>query len=251
MDLPGHGFTRGADYARLDLAEHRPATRCPAGCRRARPPALVAGHSAGLPLALRWSLVGHQRAGRLVGFAPSLVPPPPADPLLLGPLLNPARHLGSDGLAAGGHHRALGHGRPPARLDRARSSAKRRRSAYRALFSDSDHVRGAMNFMAAADLPLLLEDAAGLATPTTLVVGDLDAWVPPEPLLQVIRRYLPAARVERWRAGHLMHETEPERAAAVVLDALGLALAADQGARALTLAPMRCASWRRSTCGSG
>jgi len=77
-----------------------------------------------------------------------------------------------------------------------------------------------MNFMAASDLPVLLEDAAGLTQPISLVVGDLDAWVPPEPLLQVIRRYLPQAQVERWNAGHLMHEIEPERAARVILEML-------------------------------
>lgn len=221
MDLPGHGFTRGADYARLDLATIARQLDALLDVLDLGAPALVAGHSAGLPLALRWSLLGHLRAGHLVGFAPSLVPPPSAYSLLLGPLLNP---LATSGPVASLLAATIG---PSGMVDRLLDSTasvlgEPQRAAYRTLFADSGHVRGAMNFMAAADLPLLLEDAVGLAIPTTLVVGDRDAWVPPEPLLQVIRRYLPRARVERWEAGHLMHETEPERAARVLLDALGL-----------------------------
>jgi magnesium chelatase accessory protein len=94
------------------------------------------------------------------------------------------------------------------------------RRHYRTLFAEPTHVRGAMNFMAAADLPLLLEDAPRLQMPMTLVLGDQDTWVPLQPLLQVIERYLPQAQVQRWHAGHLLHEIEPERAAATILDSL-------------------------------
>jgi magnesium chelatase accessory protein len=219
MDLPGHGFTRGADYARLDLASIAQQLDALLDALGLGAPALVAGHSAGFPLALRWSLLGNHRAGRLVGYAPSLVPPPPAYALFLGPLINP---LATSGPMASLLAATIG---PSGMVDRLLDSTasildESQRVHYRTLFAESDHVRGAMNFMAAADLPVLLEDSAGLGTPMHLVVGDLDAWVPPEPLLQVIRRYLPHARVEHWNAGHLMHETEPARAARVLLDAL-------------------------------
>ena len=221
MDLPGHGFTRGADYERLDLASIAEQLDVLLDVLGLESPALVAGHSAGFPLALRWSLLGRHRPDALVGYAPSLVPPPPAYALFLGPLINP---LATSGPMASLLAATIG---PSGMVDRLLDSTasilgETQRIHYRTLFAESAHVRGAMNFMAAADLPLLLEDAAGLSTPVDLVVGDLDAWVPPEPLLQVIRRYLPAARVQRWNAGHLMHEIEPERAARVILDRLGL-----------------------------
>ncbi len=217
MDLPGHGFTRGADYEQLDLASIAQQLDVLLEVLGLGAPALVAGHSAGFPLALRWSLLGRHRAGALVGYAPSLVPPPPAYALFLGPLVNP---LATSGPMASLLAATIG---PSGMVDRLLDStasilteAQRRR--YRTLFSETAHVRGAMNFMAASDLPVLLEDAAGLSQPMRLVVGDLDAWVPPDQLLQVIRRYLPQAQVERWSAGHLMHEIEPERAARVILE---------------------------------
>lgn len=222
MDLPGHGFTHGADYDRLDLASIAQQLDVLLEVLDMGAPALVAGHSAGFPLALRWSLLGRHQASALVGYAPSLVPPPPAYALFLGPLINP---LATSGPMASLLAATIG---PSGMVDRLLDSTasildEAQRRHYRTLFSESTHVRGAMSFMAAADLPVLLEDAAGLTTPMRLVVGDLDAWVPPEPLLQVIQRYLPQAGVERWRAGHLMHETEPERSAQVILDALGVA----------------------------
>ena len=219
MDLPGHGFTRGADYDRLDLASIAQQLDVLLEVLDIGVPMLVAGHSAGFPLALRWSLLGRCQPPALVGYAPSLVPPPPAYAMFLGPLINP---LATSGPMASLLAATIG---PSGMVDRLLDStasilgeAQRRR--YRTLFAESAHVRGAMNFMAAADLPVLLEDAAGLASAMRLVVGDMDAWVPPEPLLQVIRRYLPHAHIDRWNAGHLMHEIEPERAARVILEML-------------------------------
>jgi magnesium chelatase accessory protein len=219
MDLPGHGFTRGADYERLDLASIAEQLDVLIEVLGLAPPTLVAGHSAGFPLALRWSLLGRHRPPALVGYAPSLVPPPPAYAMFLGPLINP---LATSGPMASLLAATIG---PSGMVDRLLDSTasildETQRRRYRALFADSNHVRGAMNFMAAADLPVLLEDAAGLAAKMHLVLGELDAWVPPEPLTQVIRRYLPQAHVERWTAGHLMHEIEPARAARVILDLL-------------------------------
>ena len=216
MDLPGHGFTRGADYERLDLANIAQQLDVLLEVLELGAPAVVAGHSAGFPLALRWSLLGRHRAGGLVGYAPSLVPPPPAYALFLGPLINP---LATSGPVASLLAATIG---PSGMVDRLLDSTasiltETQRRHYRSLFSESAHVRGAMNFMAASDLPVLLEDASGLAQPMSLVVGDLDAWVPPDQLMQVIRRYLPQAQVDRWNAGHLMHEIEPERAAGVIL----------------------------------
>jgi magnesium chelatase accessory protein len=88
---------------------------------------------------------------------------------------------------------------------------------YEQLFSRPSHVRGAMGFMAAADLEAVLAAAGGLRTACHFVLGSRDAWVPEQPLRRVIARALPGAGVETWEGGHLLHEVEPERAAAWVL----------------------------------
>ncbi|MDK0536487.1 hypothetical protein P6P38_14590, partial [Clostridium perfringens] len=54
----------------------------------------------------------------------------------------------------------------------------RQRACYRQLFSDPAHVRGAMGFMAAADLPALLPACAALRCPAAFVIGAQDHWVP-------------------------------------------------------------------------
>jgi magnesium chelatase accessory protein len=219
MDLPGHGFTRGADFSQLDLRTISHQLDTLLDTLGLGAPALVAGHSAGLPLAMRWALDGHHTPASLIGFAPSLVPPPPSYSLFLGPLINP---LFTSGPMASLLATTIG---PTGMVDRLLDSTasvldEDQRRHYRTLFAEPTHVRGAMNFMAAADLPLLLEDAPRLQMPMTLVLGDQDTWVPLQPLLQVIERYLPQAQVQRWHAGHLLHEIEPERAAATILDSL-------------------------------
>jgi pimeloyl-ACP methyl ester carboxylesterase len=77
-----------------------------------------------------------------------------------------------------------------------------------------------MGYMAAADLPAMLEDARALTIPTTFVVGRQDPWVPEHSLRRVINGWFPGATVERWEGGHLLHETEPDRAARLILDVL-------------------------------
>jgi pimeloyl-ACP methyl ester carboxylesterase len=50
----------------------------------------------------------------------------------------------------------------------------------------------------------------------TFVVGARDAWVPEAPLRRVIAAAFPSATVVRWDGGHVLHEEEPARAAALI-----------------------------------
>jgi len=221
-DLPGNGFTAGASGPSLSLTRIASeldlllAALTPLGVA---PPSLVVGHSAGAALALRWALTTKQPPRALIGFNPSLVPPPAAYTALLAPLLNPLAT--SAPMAALLARLSRGTGLVGKLLDSTRSTlSPLQRARYARLFSDPAHVRGTMGFMAAADLPSLLDTGHCLAMPLTFVVGEQDEWVPKRPLLRVIATSFPAAEVLPWPGGHLLHEATPDRAAALVLERL-------------------------------
>jgi magnesium chelatase accessory protein len=216
-DLPGHGFSTGADdhgYTLTGVADSLEAllARLALG-----PVAVVAGHSAGAALAIRWALETGRAPSALVGFAPSLVPPPQAYTTFLAPFVTP---VATSALATSLLASIAGPARLVDRLlDSTRSSIPdTQRARYGALFRNRDHVRGTMRFMAAADLAALLEDAKRLDVPATFVLGARDDWVPGHSLRPILARSFPDAEVETWDDGHLLHEVEPERAARVIAD---------------------------------
>ncbi len=218
-DLPGHGFTTGATLADLTLpriAQHLlallAALKLPA-------PALVAGHSAGAALALRLALDGPGPAPRVLGFAPSLVAPPEAYTRWLAPLVNPVA-------TAGPVARLMARVASPSGLidlllgSTGSTLSPEQRAPYKRLFADRAHVQGAVGFMAAADLPALNADCSRLRSPVAMVLGARDRWIPERLLRPVIKRHLPRADVQAWPGGHLVHEEDPTRAAARVLELL-------------------------------
>jgi len=218
-DLPGHGYTTGATLASLALPEVAADLDRLLAALDVDAPMLVVGHSAGAALALRWALGTARRPRAIVGFNPSLIAPPTAYTRLLAPLITPiatsspmtallasiaARTRLVDSLLTSTHSRI-----PDAQ-----------RARYATLFRDPAHVRGAMGLMAAADLPAIQRDARQLAVAMTFVVGARDAWVPEAPLRRVIASAFPSANVVRWEGGHVMHEEEPARAAALIRSVL-------------------------------
>jgi magnesium chelatase accessory protein len=182
-------------------------------------PALVAGHSAGAAVAVRWALDAPRPPRAIVGFNPSLLAPPAVYMRLIAPLVNPlamsspfARFVA----ALGGSDRLVN-----SLLDATRSDVPAvQRERYARLFRDPVHVRGTMGFMAAADLTTLAVDARALAVPTTFVIGDDDPWVPARPLRRLIARAMPQAKVVVWHGGHVLHEAFPARAATLLRAAL-------------------------------
>lgn len=221
-DLPGHGGTRGAGPADLTLPRVARGLQALVAALALPAPAAVAGHSAGAALGLRWAL-DLQAAGTspplVLGFAPSLVAPPELYTRFMAPLVNPVATSGwmTSAVARLGRGTAL----VDWLLDSTGSRlSPEQRAAYRALFGDPEHVRGAVGFMAAADLPALLAECPRLRGDTAFVLGTRDAWVPQRLLAPVIARALPRARVQAWDAGHLLHEEEPARAAAWLVEQL-------------------------------
>jgi magnesium chelatase accessory protein len=218
-DLPGHAFTTGATAADMTLPGMKDALAGLLTALKLPAPVLVAGHSAGAALALRWALSTATPPVAVVGFNPSLVAPASAYTDWLAPLINPvATSLPVAQLLAG---LAVRTGMVDGLLNSTQSvlpAAQRER--YKLLFSRPEHVRGAMGFMAAADLPALLAEAGRLPSAATFVVGTRDAWVPEAALRPVLDRHFAKARVERWVGGHVLHEEMPAKAASLLLGVL-------------------------------
>ncbi len=215
-DLPGHGFTTGARVAELTLPRGREALAALLRALDLPAPQWVVGHSAGAALALRWALDAAQPPRAVLGLNPSLVAPPAVYLQWAAPFVNP---VATSGPVTRLLARLAG---PTGFVDRLLDSTgsavpEAQRARYRQLFADPAHVRGAMGFMAAADLPGLLPACARLPCPAAFVIGERDRWVPQGPLRSVLARHLPQAEVQAWSGGHLLHEEQPARAAGWLL----------------------------------
>ena len=218
-DLPGHGFTTGATPAELTLPRMKVALAALLAALRLPAPRVVVGHSAGAALALRWALSSAPAPRTVLGFNPSLVGPSALYMRMVAPLINPlATSAPMARLLAGVASRT---GMVDRLLDSTQSQVPpAQRARYRQLFSNPDHVRGAMGFMAAADLPALLSQGANLPCALHFVIGTRDSWVPEATLAPVIASAFPKAVVERWVGGHLLHEEQPAKAASLLIGVL-------------------------------
>ena len=215
-DLPGHGFTRGATAQQLTLPGMAAALAALLQALQLPPAQLVVGHSAGAALALRMALDGTSPPVAVLGFAPSLVAPPEVYTRWLAPLVNPVATSGPVARLMAGL--AAPSGLIDLLLDSTGSKLTRaQREPYKRLFSDRSHVRGAVGFMAAADLPGLNAAARGLRCRTAFVMGQRDRWIPERALRPVLQRFYAGADAQAWPGGHLVHEEDPGRAAQRVM----------------------------------
>jgi magnesium chelatase accessory protein len=214
-DLPGHGFTLGATPESLTLPQVAADLEALLNALGVGAPALIAGHSAGAALAIRWALSGTRIPRAIVGFAPSLVEPPAVYGQFVAPFLNP---IATSAFAAWAMTEFASRTALVDLLLHSTGSAipAAQRDRYAALFRNPAHVQGAMSFMAAADLPRLLEEGRALTVPMTFVVGAHDHWIPERPLRAVIARAFPTAKVIRWEGGHLVHEVRAAEAVALL-----------------------------------
>ena len=216
-DLPGHGFTTGARVAELTLPAIAAQLERLLAALSMEQVDVVAGHSAGAPLALRWALNRSRGPRALIGFNPALIAPPMTYTQLIAPLIVPvatsrlvAQVMAQIAPASGMINRLLDSTR--SRLPEAQ---KRR---YATLFGRPSHVQGAIGLMAAADLPGLLVEARHLQIVPHFVLGDHDDWIPGARLRPIINANFPTAVVDTWPGGHLLHEADPERAARLLRD---------------------------------
>ena len=233
VDLPGHGFTRGASTSMLTLPAMARALNDLLKAMNVSGDVVFVGHSAGAPLAIEWVLNHGQasgtvpdtltgksrsiRATHIIGLNPSLVPPPPIYTTLLGPMVAPiATSSPMTGMLA---YIAANTGMVDQLLDSTGSKIPAaHRERYKFLFSQNSHVQGAMGFMAGADLPSILERGKQLTVPLSFLVGKQDSWVKEAPLMDVIRASFPKAKVMAWEGGHLIHEERPKEVAKLIHD---------------------------------
>ena len=222
-DLPGHGATEHArgDGMTLPGMARRVAALCEA---EGFAPDAIVGHSAGAAVAIAAATAGYLEPRVVVGLNAALQPmqgyaifSPLAKALFVNPFVPSLfSRLGARERTA----RDL--------LDRTGSRlGERGIDLYRRLFSDPDHVRGALGMMASWDLEWLQRRLPALRSRLVLLTAADDGTVPARDAAAHVARVRDGHRVELASGGHLVHEVEPERIAGLVRDALvdaGIAL---------------------------
>jgi len=218
-DLPGHAFTLGAKLEDLTLDEIANSLQLLIEQLGIEAPSIVVGHSAGAPLALRFAVVSSKPPKLVIALNPSFIPPPAVYTSFFGPLLGPITRSSTLSSLLASLSPSLG------MVDKLLDSTntilpETRRVYYRKLFERSEHVRGSMNFMAAADIHKVLVEANLYRGKLICVLGNQDAWIPVKPLEKIILDYFPAAEIVKWEGGHIMHELEPNKVAQLILEGL-------------------------------
>lgn len=218
-DLPGHAFTQGAKLEDLKLDVIARSLQLLIEQLGIEAPSIVVGHSAGAPLAIRFAVAATKQPKLVIALNPSFIPPPPVYTSFFGPLLGPVTRSSTLSSLLASLSPSLG------MVDKLLDSTntilpEARRVYYRKLFERSDHVRGSMNFMAAADIQKVLAEANLYRGKLICILGKQDAWIPAKPLEKIIGDYFPAAEVLKWEGGHIMHELEPSKVAKLILEGL-------------------------------
>lgn len=220
-DLPGHAFTHLPSAQTLSLPGMARALGHLLDALRLEP-AFAVGHSAGAAVLARACLDGRLAPTRLVSLCGALLPLTGLAGLALPPM---ARLLAASGLASRLVARPA---RAPGAVERLIAGTGSRLDArghalYRRLAGHPGHVDGVVEMMARWDLHDLARALPALRAPLWLVVADGDQTIPPGDLHR-LRRLMPDARVVRLEGlGHLAHEEQPRRVAALLFEAADIA----------------------------
>jgi len=215
IDLPGHGFSRGAQKSQLHIDEIAKQLKLLLETLEIPTPNIILGHSAGANCALAFSLLLTNPPEAVIGFNPSLVSPPSSLLFFLGPLINP---LMTSGLTAS----LLAASIPKTNminklLDSTNSIlSEEQREPYRYLFKEQSHIYGSMNFMAAADIPILITKSSLIETQFVFIVGKQDQWVKQSALMPILDKYFPEATIYLEEGGHLLPEVSTHRSIEII-----------------------------------
>ena len=213
-DLPGHGFTEtpGGDGLSLDGM-----ARGVAGLLKALgvAPALAVGHSAGAAVALRLALDGAAGGDGIVSLNGALQPFPGSEGHIF-PVMAKLLFLNPVAVRAFAW-RASRPGAVERLIESTGSTLDARGLAlYRALFSTTGQVAGALGMMSRWNLAPLRAELARVAAPLTLVTAEGDRAVPPREA-EATQALTPGAALVRVPGlGHLAHEEDPHGAAEIV-----------------------------------
>ena len=212
VDLPGHGFTRGARSADLTLSGM---ARCLA--RLVRIIGLEewhgAGHSAGAAVLLQMVIDRDAAPGAVTGINAAL------EPIRGNALLSPlAKLLFHNPLTA---HAVAFQARYSRLADRLLEASGSRidavgRACYGTLLADSAHVSGALGMMASWELEPLIARFVEIDVPVHLIAAADDPMVPAR-VSETAAALLPDCRLSLVpKGGHLWHEIAPENAVAMI-----------------------------------
>lgn len=223
-DLPGHGFTGALPAPTLT----RVAAALSALLDHLKvEPALLAGHSAGVAIALEMTLKRPASPRAVIALAPALKP-------FGGP---------AQGLAAGALNLALLNPVTPRLLARRASRERVARliertgsrldeedlALYTRLFARPSHIAGTLALMGHFKLEPLLDRLHTLTTPVTVLAGERDRATPLRDITRATRR-IPGARLFGLSGlGHLLHEEDPDTVAEhihAIADRAGLSVQA-------------------------
>jgi len=223
IDLPGHAYTSlppdGIRSLQLSLPGMAQAlARLLSALDFA--PQLVVGHSAGAAIGACMAIDGAIKPRWLVSLNGALL----ALGGLAGRVFSPAARLmavlpGVPRLFAWSASDAGVMQRPPESTGS--SIDARGRELYARLAANPGHAQGALGMMAGWDLPAFEQDLPKLRTPLLLVVGSLDATVPPGDADRVMARLAPQTprqKIVLEGLGHLAHEEQPARVVQAFMD---------------------------------
>ncbi|MBC7283851.1 alpha/beta fold hydrolase BchO [Hoeflea sp.] len=212
MDLPGHGFTRGANADDLTLPGM---ARALGGLIRALgvQPALGVGHSAGVAVLLQLTLFGGLKPRCIIGINAAL------EPIRGNALLSPlAKLLFANPLTARLVSFQARIGSMADQLLRATGSRidQTGRDCYAMLLRQPAHINGALGMMAKWRLEPLIAELARLQAPVMLIAAADDPMVPARVSRQAAK-LMTRCRVEIIdHGGHLMHEVAPALVAELI-----------------------------------
>ncbi|MEM9383740.1 MAG: alpha/beta fold hydrolase BchO [Pseudomonadota bacterium] len=217
-DLPGHGFSSppscGADAMSLPtMARALGELMRRLDLLHARRPLLLVGHSAGAALLIRACLDGQLSGNdiRLLGLCSAVMPFPGVAGHLLKPI---ARGLARVAIVAPVFALRVRSDRSVIRqLLRQTGSSLDAKGVdhYRTLAGNAEHVRSALDMMAAWDLHSLARDLCRLRTPATLVAAELDGTIPARHAYAAAALIPDAIATTLTGVGHLAHEEAPDR----------------------------------------
>ncbi|TVQ33813.1 MAG: alpha/beta fold hydrolase [Geminicoccaceae bacterium] len=215
MDLPGHGFSAPVPFFRLSLEAMAEGIVALLQALDAAP-SLVIGHSAGAAILARMCIDGRIRPKLFVSLNGAFIPfggplgpiaSPLAKLLFVNPLVPRFFAWQTDRKAAERLIGGTGSKLSPEGVE-----------LYARLARRPAHFGAALGMMASWNLRGLEEQLPLLEAPLVLVVGQEDAAIDPKEA-ERIQRAMPAARLVRLEGlGHLAHEEDPGRVAALIDD---------------------------------
>ena len=214
IDLPGQGFTQPGARQRLGLEPMAQDVAALLAQMRLHPAAII-GHSAGAALALRLSQILQPQPqaiicingalGNFEGLA-GIVYPAMAKLMALNPLsASLFSWLSSSEARVRSLLTATGSAAAPDSV-----------ALYCTLVADRAHVDGTLGMMAQWNLSPLLRDLPTINLPVLFLTGGRDKAVPPETSRAAAAAMQNATLQQVEELGHMMHEEDPARSAAII-----------------------------------